>query len=208
VRPETHFDLPEPPSARKTPPLDATFFDLPEPVSASAPRPGDRADLAALLGFADAMLPAPVPSIAMPEHDAPILMDVTPLSLGIETVGGYTERVIRQNSPVPIEQTRMFTTAQDGQETVRVAVCQGESRVFSENQPLGELELTGIRAARRGVVKIQVTFMLDADGLLDVDARDEESGQRQSIRIRLVGGHGDDELEEMRARQEQLAPTE
>ncbi|MBW2460842.1 MAG: Hsp70 family protein [Deltaproteobacteria bacterium] len=140
--------------------------------------------------------------IPMPGSAPPTLMDVTPFSLGIQTAGGYCEWVIRENTPIPIEQTRMFSTARDDQETVDIAVCQGESRVFGENQNLGEVELSGLPAGARGKVSIQVTFMLDADGTLDVNATDEATGQLQKIRINLVGGYDDEELRGMRERQE------
>lgn len=131
-----------------------------------------------------------------------LLMDVTPHSLGIETVGGYCERVIKQNAPVPVEQTRMFTTARDGQDSVSVTVCQGESRTFAENQPLGVLELLGLRPARRGEVRIEVTFMLDADGTLHVRAVDASTGRAQAIKVNLVGGFSAAEIAALRRKQE------
>jgi hypothetical protein len=132
----------------------------------------------------------------------PLLMDVTPRALGIETVGGWCEHVIRRNAPIPVEQTRFFTTAADGQTSVRVSVCQGESRTFTDNQRLGAVELTGLAPAPRGEAKILVTFMLDANGTLDVKAVDAATGRSQQIRVQLVGGHTADELEHMRRRQE------
>ncbi len=146
--------------------------------------------------------PPPQPVVRMPERPPPLLMDVTPHSLGIETVGGYCERVIRRNAPIPIEQTRVFSTAQDDQDTVRVTVCQGDSRMFADNQPLGEIELTELRRARRGEVRIEVTFMLDANGILDVKAVDLATGRVQTIRVNLLGGFDEDEMAAMRARQE------
>ncbi|RLB56990.1 MAG: hypothetical protein DRJ42_01695 [Deltaproteobacteria bacterium] len=163
----------------------------------------DTAGLPPILGGDEFVNPTEGASVVpMPGSVPPTLMDVTPFSLGIQTAGGYCEWVIRSNTPIPIEQTRMFTTARDEQETVDIAVCQGESRVFGENQNLGEVELSGLPQGARGKVSIQVTFMLDADGTLDVDATDEATGQRQKIRINLVGGYDDEELRGMRERQE------
>jgi molecular chaperone DnaK len=149
-----------------------------------------------------ARAPAPVPVVQMAERPPPLLMDVTPHSLGIETVGGYAERIIKRNAPIPIEQTRIFTTAQDDQDTVRVTVCQGESRRFADNQPLGEIELSALRRARRGDVRIEVTFMIDANGTLDVKATDVATGRLESIRINLLGGFDEEAMAEMQARQE------
>ena len=82
-------------------------------------------------------------------------MDVTPHSLGIETVGGYCQHLIRRNAPIPTEQSRVFTTANDNQDSVCIRICQGEQRVYENNQTLGEIELQGLRSAPRGEVKIQ-----------------------------------------------------
>jgi len=140
----------------------------------------------------------------MPDRAAPLLMDVTPHSLGIETVGGYCQHLIRRNSPIPSEQGRVFGTASDGQQVVTIRVCQGESRVFKENETLGEIQLSGLRAAPRGVVKIDVTFLLDASGTLDVRAIDADTGAQQTIRINLLGGSDDAEIARMMQRQRAL----
>jgi molecular chaperone DnaK len=138
--------------------------------------------------------PAPEPQppgpdlLPLPAGPAPLLLDVTPLSLSIETVGGYCEPVIGRNAAIPVEQTRVFSTGQDAQTEVRVRICQGESRKLGDNQELGVIELTGLRAAMRGAVQIGVTFVLDADGTLGVRARDLETGREQTVRISLVGG--------------------
>jgi molecular chaperone DnaK len=117
----------------------------------------------------------------------PLLIDVTPLTLSIETVGGYVDRIIPRNSPVPCSQARNFTTSTDGQSVVMIRVCQGEGDAFTANTMLGELELSGLRAARRGEVVIEVTFELDADGILQVRARDVETSRQTEARMRLVG---------------------
>jgi molecular chaperone DnaK len=140
------------------------------------------------------------PSAAQP----PLLLDVTPLSLGVETVSGYCEHIIQRNAAIPVEQTRTFSTARDRQEVVRVQICQGESRRLDENQPLGEIELSGLRSAPRGQVHIGVTFIIGADGILAVRAQDLETLQEQSIRINLIGGMQEEEIERMQQRHASL----
>ena len=117
----------------------------------------------------------------------PLLIDVTPLTLSVETVSGYCDTIIERNTPVPCEKTRRFVTASDNQQIVRVRVSQGESRRFVENTLLGQLELTGLRAAPRGGVQIEVAFALDGDGILNVRATDLHTGQATSARVRLLG---------------------
>jgi molecular chaperone DnaK len=134
----------------------------------------------------------------------PLLLDVTPQTLGVETVGGYCEPIIKRNAAIPVEQTKIFSTARDHQDVVRVRICQGESRRLEDNQGLGEIELSGLRIAARGVVKIGVTFVISSDGTLGVRARDLETGQEQRIRINLVGGVSELEIERMRSRQAAL----
>jgi molecular chaperone DnaK len=144
---------------------------------------------------------APVPPPVAP-RSAPLLIDVTPLSLGVETVAGFCDRLIDANTPVPCDRTRAFTTASDGQTTVVVRVAQGESKRFEENTFLGELELSGIAAAPRGETQIAVTFVIDPDGILDVRARDQKTGREQTARLQLVGAQATPaDVEAMRARQ-------
>ena len=133
---------------------------------------------------------------------APLLLDVTPLSLGVETVDGYCERIIRRNSAIPAGQTKMFTTARDGQETVIVRICQGENRRVSGNQLLGEVVLDGLRPAARGKVQIAVRFMIDADGTLQVRAQDVGTGQQQQIAVKLIGELPEEQIEQLRERHE------
>ncbi len=133
---------------------------------------------------------------------APLLIDVTPLSLRVETVGGYSDVLIAANSPVPCEKTRTFLTASANQTVVFIRVAQGESTRFSENTQLGELELSGLTPAPRGEVTILVTFELDADGILNVSARDKNTDRATRAVMRLVGAATDPaELEAMAARQ-------
>lgn len=148
--------------------------------------------------------PAPAQRWSPAPSKPPLLLDVTPHSLGVETVGGYCEHVIKRNAAIPVEQTKIFSTGTDMQQTVLVRVVQGESRRLEENQPLGEIELSGLRQALRGQVKIGVTFLMDADGTLGVKARDLDTGREQSIRIQLLGAMSDDEIERMASRQQQM----
>ncbi len=132
----------------------------------------------------------------------PLLIDVTPLSLSVETAGGFCDVLIEANMPIPCDRTRSFGTAKDGQTSVHLRVAQGEGRRFSDNTLLGELELSGLRAAPRGAVEIAVTFAIDADGLLNVRARDVRTGNETAARIQLVGAQVDAaDLDAMRARQ-------
>jgi molecular chaperone DnaK len=105
----------------------------------------------------------------------------------VETVGGFCDVVIDRNTPVPCEKTRLLATASDNQTAVRVNVAQGESKRFGDNVSLGQLELSGLRPAIRGEVRIAVTFELDPDGILGVKAQDTATGQSTSARIRLGG---------------------
>ncbi len=148
-----------------------------------------------------------IPVLEMAERPAPLLMDVTPHSLGIETVSGICQAIIRRNVPIPCEQSRTFTTARDGQTEVVIQVFQGESRVAAENQALGSIELTGLRPAPRGEVRIEVTFVLDSSGILDVRAVDRSTGVEQATRIHLLGGADDRDHDAMRARNEQAMPV-
>jgi molecular chaperone DnaK len=122
------------------------------------------------------------------------LLDVTPLSLRIGVAGDMAESVIERNTPVPIEQTRTFTTFQDNQESVQIRVYQGESRVADENELLGQFEFSGFRKARRGEVAIDVTFEINADGIVNVTARDQETGKQSSTSITLSSGLSEGEL--------------
>ncbi len=152
-----------------------------------------------------AYAPPPVaPVIEMPDRAPPLLMDVTPHSLGIETAGGYCLPLIRKGAPIPSEQNREFSTGQDGQETVAVRICQGEERGFELNQALGEIELTGLRNAPRGQVKIDVIFIIDASGTLAVRATDSDTGRAQEIRVNLLGGASEEDIASMRDRQQRL----
>ncbi|HYX90751.1 MAG TPA: molecular chaperone DnaK, partial [Myxococcaceae bacterium] len=123
------------------------------------------------------------------------LVDVTPLSLRIGTVGGYTEKVIDKNTPVPIDKSKTFTTSRDGQEKVKIRVYQGESNRADECEMLGEFEFSGFRVGYRGEVKIEVTFEINTDGIVNVSAMDQETGQRTSTTISLSSGLTEAEIQ-------------
>jgi molecular chaperone DnaK len=122
------------------------------------------------------------------------LLDVTPLSLQIGVAGGLTEPVIERNTPVPIEQTRTFTTFNDFQQSVSIRVYQGESREATENEMLGHFEFSGFRSGRRGEVEIDVTFEINTDGIVNVTARDRATGEASSTRITLSSGLSESEI--------------
>jgi molecular chaperone DnaK len=146
----------------------------------------------------------PPEQLSLPRGQAPLLLDVTPQSLRIETVAGFTEVIIERNAAIPVEQSRLFTTSRVYQDVVRARVCQGESRKLAENQELGVLELQGIRSGQRGKAQIEVTFLLDADGTLKVSAKDMHTGVAETIRINLVGAVQEDEILRMQQRQQAL----
>jgi len=117
-----------------------------------------------------------------------LLLDVTPLSLGIETLGGVMTRLIEKNTTIPVQKSEVFSTAEDNQPAVTIHVLQGEREMASDNKLLGQFELTGIGAAPRGLPQIEVTFDIDADGIVNVSAKDKATGKAQSIRITASSG--------------------
>jgi len=146
--------------------------------------------------------PAAAPAPPAPAEVAPVLIDVTPLSLNVETAGGFCSLLIEANTPIPCECTRTFTTGNDGQSTVCVRVAQGPSQRFADNTCLGEVELSGIEPAPRGTAQIAVTFEIDADGIMNVCARDIKSGRQKAARVQIVGTPADAKaIEAMHARQ-------
>ena len=126
-----------------------------------------------------------------------LLLDVTPLSLGIETMGGVMTKVIDKNTTIPTKQSQTFSTADDNQSAVTVHVCQGERKQASANKSLGQFNLEGIDAAPRGTPQIEVTFDIDADGILHVTAKDKNTGKEQKITIKASSGLSDEEVEQM-----------
>jgi molecular chaperone DnaK (HSP70) len=132
-------------------------------------------------------------SLLSPETDA-YLLDVTPLSLRIGVAGGLAETIIERNTPVPIEQTRKFTTFKDFQESVNIRVYQGESRNAEENELLGQFMFSGFEKERRGEVSIDIAFEINADGIVEVKAKDRKTGEQASTKITLSAGLSDGEL--------------
>jgi molecular chaperone DnaK len=144
---------------------------------------------------------APAPGMRLPP---PTVLDVTPRGLGIGTVAGYCEELIRRNSRVPTEIRKLFTTSRDDQDTVRIIVCQGESRRLDSNVVLGDLVLQGIPARPRGETSIEVTFLLDASGILQVRARDAQTGREQRAALDLAGAMPQADVQASRERMQAL----
>jgi molecular chaperone DnaK len=126
-----------------------------------------------------------------------LLLDVTPLSMGIETMGSVMTKVIEKNTTIPTKQSQTFSTAEDNQAAVTIHILQGERKRASDNKSLGQFNLEGIRAASRGTPQIEVTFDMDADGILHVSAKDKDTNQEQKITIKSSSGLSDEEIEQM-----------
>ena len=126
-----------------------------------------------------------------------LLLDVTPLSLGIETLGGVSTKLIEKNTTIPTKKSQVFSTAEDNQPAVSIRVLQGEREMASDNKLLGNFELVGIPNAPRGVPQIEVTFDIDANGIVSVSAKDKGTGKEQKIQIQASGGLSDDEIKNM-----------
>ena len=137
-----------------------------------------------------------------------VLLDVTPLTLGIETMGGVMTKLIDANTTIPCKKSEVFSTAADNQTEVTIHVLQGERPMAAQNKSIGQFNLTGIAPARRGVPQIEVTFDIDANGILNVSAKDKATGKEQSIRIEASSGLSEDEIKRMKAEAEQNAAAD
>jgi molecular chaperone DnaK len=126
-----------------------------------------------------------------------LLLDVTPLSLGIETLGGVFTRMIDRNTTIPTKKSQVYSTADDNQQAVTIRVFQGEREMAADNKILGQFDLVGIPPAPRGVPQIEVTFDIDANGIVNVSARDKGTGKEQQIRIQASGGLSESDIERM-----------
>ena len=126
-----------------------------------------------------------------------LLLDVTPLSLGIETLGGVSTKLIEKNTTIPTKKSQVFSTAEDNQPAVSIRVLQGEREMSTDNKMLGNFELVGIAPAPRGVPQIEVTFDIDANGIVSVSAKDKGTGKEQKIQIQASGGLSEEEIEKM-----------
>ena len=137
-----------------------------------------------------------------------VLLDVTPLTLGIETMGGVMTKLIDANTTIPCKKSEVFSTAADNQTEVTIHVLQGERPMAAQNKSIGQFNLTGIAPARRGVPQIEVTFDIDANGILNVSAKDKATGKEQSIRIEASSGLSEDEINRMKAEAEANAAAD
>ena len=126
-----------------------------------------------------------------------LLLDVTPLSLGIETLGGVFTKLIERNTTVPTKKSQVFSTAEDNQNAVTIRVFQGEREMAADNKLLGQFDLVGIPPAPRGTPQIEVTFDIDANGIVNVSAKDKSTGKEQQIKIQASGGLSDEEIDKM-----------
>ncbi len=173
---------PLPPAAASRAPLVHEAHEAPPNPADTIPRPVSFQDI-----LRSTMAPGPAEAADAPGLRAPVLVDVTPRALVVETVGGWCDVVVQRNAKIPCERTRAFTTSSDMQTVVRVRVAQGEDAVFENNTYLGEVELVGLRSAPRGEVTIRARFEVDESGTLKVFATDVATGREAHALLQLVG---------------------
>jgi len=133
-----------------------------------------------------------------------LLLDVTPLTLGIETLGGVRTKLIEKNTTIPTRKSEIFTTAADGQTSVEIHVLQGEREMARDNRTLGKFQLVGIPAAPRGIPQVEVTFDIDANGIVNVSAKDLGTGKEQKITITASSGLAEDEIKKTERKRRKL----
>ncbi len=199
------FAAASPDVPQMTQPLPLTPQRAPSPPSRAAA--GSPPPVPGVYGAAPSAAPQtfPVMSPAMsPSMPSPVVIDVTPRGLGIATVAGFCEELIRRNSRVPTEIRKLFTTSRDGQASVRILVCQGESRRIDNNIVIGDLLLDDLPSRPRGETSIEVTFALDANGILHVRARDAQTGREQRASLDIVGTLPQEDVSAAREKLQQL----
>jgi len=161
------------------------------------PRKGINPDEAVAIGAAIQGYTLTATEEEKKESEELLLLDVTPLSLGIATFGGFFTKIIEKNTPIPTHASHIFTTAANNQRAVKIIVLQGESERAAENELLGEFMLSGIRPAKRGEPEVEVTFDIDSDGIVGVSAKDLDTGQQQSITVTASSGLTEQEIQWM-----------
>ncbi len=190
---------PEPPAPAYAPPA---------PTISRQTSPGygavDASPASTARGFAPPQTYPVTPLPTAPPPVAPVVLEVTPRGLGIATIAGFCEELIRRNSRLPAEKLKVFSTSRDQQRSVHIVVTQGESRRLDNNVVIGDLRLEGLPPRPRGETSIEVTFSLDASGILQVRARDAQTGREQRASLDLVGGLRDQDVAGARERFQQL----
>ena len=176
----------------------------PMPADTSKMRPQHVVNVPSAAATAPGFLPPQTFPVQTPQLRSPVVLDVTPHGLGIATVAGFCEELIRRNARVPMEIRKLFTTSRDDQDTVRIIVCQGESRRLETNVVIGDLTLQGLASKPRGETSIEVTFQLDASGILNVRARDANTGKEQRASLDLVGAMPQADVDASRERVQAL----